>query len=79
MDKSGSAFPIKERMPYSQMSGGSCVQYCYKAGEPGLTKREYFAAAALQGILAKDGWYPGVADEVYAIADAMIAAGENND
>ncbi len=46
----------------------------------GLTKREYFAAIALQGILAYNGRYDdykGVAKNAFIAADAMIAASGN--
>lgn len=41
----------------------------------GMTLRDYFAAAALTGIIAKgeDEMYPGFrASEAYALADAML-------
>lgn len=49
--------------------------------EPGLTKREHFAALALQGILAGD-WIPAdmprlarqYASDAVALADALLAA-----
>lgn len=43
---------------------------------PPLTKREYFASAALQGILANNepyGKWPDVADQAVAAADALLA------
>ena len=45
----------------------------------GMTLRDYFAAAALTGIIAKgeDEMYPGFrASEAYALADAMLKARE---
>ena len=44
-------------------------------GDTGMTLRDYFAAAALTGIIAKgeDEMYPGFrASEAYALADAML-------
>lgn len=47
-------------------------------GQIGLSKREYFAAIALQGILAnseytKDGWnWKAIAGDAIDIADALI-------
>ena len=44
---------------------------------PGLTKREYFATAALQGLLASDRTYKlrtTVASEAVALADALLEA-----
>lgn len=43
----------------------------------GLTKREAFALAAMQGMLAGDwGTIAGVVCSAYEIADAMLAEGE---
>ncbi len=61
-DKSGSAFPMR---------GAEFVNF-------GLTVREYFAATAMQGLLAADieaGLKPkGAANCAVAFADALIAA-----
>lgn len=39
----------------------------------GMTLRDYFAAAALQGLIQR-GWNPyAVSDDAYKVADAMIA------
>ncbi len=48
-------------------------------GEPGLTKRELFAAMAMQGTLASiedsDTWEPaGIASHAVACADALLTA-----
>lgn len=45
----------------------------------GMTLRDYFAAKALQGILADERNHEGsswvhVAESAYAVADAMVAA-----
>lgn len=42
--------------------------------EPGMTLRDYFAAKALAGILANEGWSAGCEQWAYRIADAMLAA-----
>ena len=42
-------------------------------GEPGLTKREYFAAAALAGSIAADTVATKHAEWCVAVADALIA------
>ena len=50
--------------------------------EEGLTKREYFAAMAMQGILARGSFSRGfVAKHAVDYADALIDAlnGKNND
>jgi hypothetical protein len=66
-DDGGMAFPQSYRIP-----GSSTV-----TGESGLSMRDYFAAAAMQGILASDS--PGdntsfklVASMSYQQADAML-------
>ena len=44
-------------------------------GDPGLTKREYFAAIALQGILSQDDSRPSdAANWAVEYADALIDA-----
>ena len=56
-------------------------------GHEGISKRDYFAAAALTGLLAKHGdagWHPegevqsiqGAAETAYEYADAMIKESE---
>lgn len=46
-------------------------------GDPGMTLRDWFAGQAMQGICAHvDSWglsVPGIADQAYEIADAMLA------
>jgi hypothetical protein len=46
--------------------------------EPGMSLRDYFAAAALQGVMARhaplaEGQEHNVAADCYAMADAMVA------
>jgi len=44
--------------------------YCY---DPGMTLRDYFAAAALKGLLSLHWQYPEeMAKNVYQFADAML-------
>ena len=38
----------------------------------GLTKREYFAAMAMQGLLASDRFIPNIGDESVSRADRLI-------
>jgi len=68
MDKSGSAFPGYEM-------AGSNGDYWPEPYE-GLTKREYFAAKALQGILSGCGHtlpHTSYAKQAFDYADAMLA------
>lgn len=66
-----SAFPHQHRASDSKI----IEQY----SDYGLTMRDYFAAAALQGILAKEGagtgveWVKCTALEAYQYADHMLA------
>ncbi len=60
IDNGGSAFPYGEANFTDKFSQG-------------MTLRDYFAAAALQGILAY-GVCDGVAEEAYNQADQMLAA-----
>ena len=63
----GSAFPS----PPSQHSNGF-----YSTGE-GMTLRDYFAAAALQGILAVGGFnWDDDSKNAFKAADAMLKARE---
>ena len=46
--------------------------------KPGMSLRDYFAAAALRGMLSHDGWRDwgqpnGLAKASYGFADAMLA------
>lgn len=57
------------------------VGYYTTEGQPGLTKRDYFAAAALTGLLAANATYGGATDDrtalagdALAFADALIAS-----
>ena len=47
-----------------------------QGGDPGVTKREYFAAKALQGLLAKDDTlnFELLSQEAVEAADALIDA-----
>ena len=68
IDDGGPAFP----MPDSHHANGQ-VQY----GHLGMTLRDYFAAAALQGLLSDSntgGSDSQFAESAYAYADAMLKA-----
>lgn len=62
-DKSGAAFPVHP----------TSAPDIYN-GEPGLTKREYFAAMAMQGLLAGGGAAPvdEFIDDAIKCADRLI-------
>jgi hypothetical protein len=66
----GPAFPIQ---PFRQPNGD------FDWGRDGMSLRDYFAAAALQGVLANparfDGWTES-AERAYRFADAMLAKRE---
>lgn len=66
----GTAFPIVETS-----SSGSC--------SPGMTLRDYLAAAAMQGMLAASWGNPmdcqRLAHDSYRVADAMLAARERKE
>ena len=58
--------------------GGPAFPADFQLYSTGMTLRDYFAAAALQGILAldKDGTWDEFSKCSYRIADAMIKARE---
>lgn len=47
----------------------------------GITKREYFAAMAMQGMLSYIGslHYESISERAFTIADAMLAESEKSD
>lgn len=65
-DTGGAAFPRSESLQYSQHITG------------GMTLRDYFAAKAIQGMLAENGGGARSNDDLaviaYALADAMLKA-----
>jgi len=61
---------------------GSEIVSSVDGGEDGMTLRDYFAAKAMQGMLAQE-WAPSeftgvnkAAEDAYDIADAMLTARE---
>lgn len=61
-----SAFPYKR-----EVMGESGIAYYIP--EPGLTKREYFAAMVTQGILASGNWLPiTIAKDVIIYTDLLL-------
>jgi hypothetical protein len=73
IDNGGAAFPI----PNTYHSNGQ-IQY----GQDGMTLRDYFAAAALTGLMNRDSNQRSLAEQdveyCFAIADAMVAFGKKS-
>lgn len=59
---------------------GEVIKPWYQVQYGGMDIRDYFAAAAMQGILSNsstkfnEGWMKGLAKGAYEIADAMLEA-----
>ena len=59
---------------------GEVIKPGHQVQYGGMTIRDYFAAAAMQGVLSnssakfKEGWIKGLARGSYEIADAMLEA-----
>jgi hypothetical protein len=72
LNDGGPAFPFRE-----QDGEGGYERF------PGMSLRDYFAAAAMQGTLAGPtggpNTYEGLADAAYSAADAMLAARERKE
>jgi hypothetical protein len=74
-DKNEPAFPGGVNTKYTNLDEGAPTQ-------PGMTLRDYFAAAAMQGDWASLGpnedrpesCFPKAARDYYSMADAMLAA-----
>jgi hypothetical protein len=71
IDDGGAAFP----------STSACASWQCRKPSSGMTTRDYFAAAALQGLLAnyryifdRGEMQHGAAKDAYSFADAMLAA-----
>jgi hypothetical protein len=65
----GPAFPVK----------GMPIDPDTYLNRPGMTLRDYFAAKALQGLLAdseREGTWSEFAEDAYSCADAMLKARE---
>jgi len=79
IDNGGAAFPHKAKH-YDSDCGG--YVYSLDHHEPGMTLRDYFAAAALTGFATNSG--TGMSDRElakwsYSIADAMIKVKKRGD
>ena len=59
---------------------GEVIKPGWKVQYRGMTIRDYFASAAMQGVLSNgntkfnEGWMTGLAKGAYEIADAMLEA-----
>ena len=69
MKDGGSAFPYQDHAIYE---GGIPMSGPKLAWRPGLSLRDYFAAAAIHG-MAASGSYEAIASCAYILADAMLA------
>jgi hypothetical protein len=80
IDNGGAAFPHKAKH-YDSDCGG--YVYSLDHHEPGMTLRDYFAAAALTGLMNRDSNQRSLAEQdveyCFAIADAMIKARKGGD
>ena len=72
IDDGGSAFPFGQ---VSEITGQPINGYF----APGMTLRDYFAAKAMQGLLASgvEASMKELAEKAYAMADAMLKARGN--
>lgn len=71
----GPAFPV----PVAEIQGIATHSGEFGAGMTGMSLRDYFAAKAMQGLIARDAPSsdedaPFVAAYAYEMADAMLAA-----
>jgi len=48
----------------------------YVPENQGMTLRDYFAAKAMQALIANDGLFSEIPTQAYALADAMLKARE---
>jgi hypothetical protein len=72
----GPAFPLPFILDQTRGINGEYVD-CEDAGVPtGLTLRDYFAAKAMQGLMARIGAHDAhiIAHDAYSVADAMLEA-----
>ena len=71
VDDGGAAFAT----PPAKGIDGLTGEECYQEGQPGMSLRDYFAAAALQGLLANSREPTDmtlITDEAYYLAERMI-------
>jgi len=84
VDNGGYAFPTSIAA-CPNANGDIVVHDSAERAEPGMSLRDYFAAKAMQGAMARGGpvWsdetdrrkaYANFADRMYAMADAMLRA-----
>ena len=71
----GPAFPLAAVMPTATFDGQTWWHTQHIPANPGMTLRDYFAAAAVQGMMARVGAHDAyiVAHDAYILADAMLA------
>ena len=66
----GPAFP---RAPFEYIDNGNALEWAVRE-QSGMSLRDYFAAKAMQSVIARgdDTNRPGMAEWSYAMADAML-------
>lgn len=86
LDDGGPAFPHISKWCHEFNDDNKCIGCFPTGGDPGMTLRDYFAAAALQGMLAysyvnpqrgnyhENCTFEGAAFDAYQYADEMIKA-----
>jgi hypothetical protein len=83
-DTGGPAFPFNKRPEQAFPSAFKSLDGKEQIHAWGMTLRNYFAAKAMQGLLADPGWrqdmdFEETAHAAYEQADAMLKAGEAYD
>ena len=68
-DNGGPAFPVSDVMALDPRTTAEMVSLAH-----GMTLRDYFAANAMQWLANGDYTWQSLAEDSYAIADAMLEA-----
>lgn len=71
----GPAFPLPAVPPTVSKNGEIFHHTAYEPPQYGMTLRDYFAAKAMQGLMARIGTHDVylIAHDAYIMADAMLA------
>ena len=73
LDNGGYAFPIPNA-DFHTFAPHTVDEY--RRIQSGMTLRDYFAAKAMQSLIARGGVFEGTEVQAYKIADAMLKARE---